>query len=78
MIESLRAQLSDRGVAPTRFHAEEFSFANVAHAAAPDERPATPLEPRRGLSEGQLLAILAGAAFTAIVFAVGVAVGGSL
>ena len=78
MIESLRAQLSDRGVAPTRFHAEEFSFANVGHAAAPDERPATPLEPRRGLSEGQLLAILAGAAFTAIVFAVGVAVGGSL
>jgi len=79
MIESLRTQLADAGVAPARFHAEEFSFANVGHSSVDaDERPRPPLEPRRGLSDGQLIAVLAGLAFTAVVFAIGVAVGGSL
>jgi len=79
MIESLRSQLRERGVPPARFHAEEFSFANVGHAGGGvDGPPRSPLEPRRGLSDGQLVAVLAGMAFTALVFAVGVAVGGSL
>ncbi len=79
MIESLRTQLLAEGVARNRFHAEEFSFANVGHSSrSSDDRPRPPLEPRRGVSDGQLIAMFAGLAFTAVVFAIGVAIGGSL
>ena len=79
MIESLRAQLRAEGHPPTRFHAEEFSFASVAGASAPEpltRPPASDTTP--GWSDGQLIAFLAALVFAALTFAFGLAVGGTL
>ena len=80
MIESLRAQLRELGVAPERFRAEEFAFAKVG---ATTPVPVGPLGPpragiRRRWSDGQLIAFLAAAAFVALAFAAGLVVGNEL
>ena len=80
MIESLRAQLGAEGHPQARFHAEEFSFASVGGASAPDllTRPSVPSGSSPGRSDGQLLAFLAALVFAALTFAFGLAVGGTL
>jgi predicted ferric reductase len=80
MIENLRAQLRAEGHPPARFHAEEFSFASVAGASAPDvvTRPTAASDTTAAWSDGQVIALLAALAFAALTFAFGLAVGGTL
>ena len=78
MIESLREQLADVGLPAESFHAEEFSFARVGGGGAtqpPRETAPAPQPPRQ---DGRVIAVLAALAGSALAFAVGVAVGGSV
>jgi predicted ferric reductase len=58
MIDSLRPQLSARGVARERFHAEEFGFAKIGRPRTAEELPPGALR-----SDPKLLASLAAVAF---------------
>ena len=74
MIDSLRPQLADNGVARERFHAEEFGFAKIGReAAADDELTVSALR-----SDPKLLASLAAVAFAGPALAVAVLVGAYL
>jgi predicted ferric reductase len=77
MIESLRAQLLEVGVAAERIEAEEFAFAKVGASTTTQVGPlgAPRPETRRRWSDGQLIAVLAAAAFVALAFAAGLVVG---
>lgn len=81
MIESLRSQLTAKGVPAEQIHAEEFGFAKLGRKAAAAEvaesgrgRPAAraPAAPRARRSS---LVLLAALAFAGLTFAVGVLVG---
>jgi predicted ferric reductase len=75
MIDSMRSQLADRGVARERFHAEEFGFAKIGRPAAAE---ASDLSPSALRSDPKLLASLFAVAFAGPVLAIGVLVGAYL
>jgi predicted ferric reductase len=76
MIESLRSQLAAEGLPSERFHAEEFSFAKVGGGSA---RSASGVRLKSDTREDtKLIAVLGGLVVLALVFALGVAVGGSI
>ena len=73
MIESMRSQLAERGVARERFHAEEFGFAKLGRP-----RPDEDLAPSALASDPKLLASLFAVAFAGPLLAIGVLVGAYL
>src|SRR5918996_857442 len=73
MIESMRSQLGERGLARERFHAEEFGFAKIGRP-----RPAEDVAPSALASDPKLLASLFAVAFAGPVLAIGVLVGAYL
>ena len=75
MIDSLRSQLADRGVARERFHAEEFGFAKIGRPPAA-EREELSVSALR--SDPKLLATLFAVAFAGPFLAIGVLVGAYL
>jgi predicted ferric reductase len=72
MIDSLRAQLRDVGVARERFHAEEFGFAKIGR---PRAEAAAPLSPSALAADRKLLAALGAVAFGGPMLAVAILVG---
>jgi predicted ferric reductase len=77
MIESLRSQLATEGLPPEQFHAEEFSFAKIGASAQSAPR-ARPIADTGSSTDTKLIAVLGGLVAAALVFALGVAVGGSI
>jgi predicted ferric reductase len=75
MIESLRRQLLERGVARERFHAEEFGFAKIGR---PRVEETTPIAPSALAGERKTLASLVAVAFAGPVLAIGVLLGAYL
>ena len=75
MIESLRDQLVERGVARERFHAEEFGFAKIGRPRPAEQEP---LPPSAIAADRKLLASLAAVAFAGPALAVGILVGAYL
>ena len=75
MIESLRGQLTERGVARERFHAEEFGFAKIGRPRPVEQEP---LPPSALAADRKLVASLAAVAFAGPVLAMGVLVGAYL
>jgi predicted ferric reductase len=73
MIESMRSQLAERGLARERFHAEEFGFAKIGRPAE-----ASDLTPSALRSDPKLLASLFAVAFAGPVLAICVLVGAYL
>jgi ferric-dicitrate binding protein FerR (iron transport regulator) len=65
------------GVAAERIEAEEFAFAKVGASTTTQVGPLGAPRPktRRRWSDGQLIAVLAAAAFVALAFAAGLVVG---
>jgi predicted ferric reductase len=74
MIDSLRSQLTERGLARERFHAEEFGFAKLGRAPA----EASELSPSGLRSDPKLVASLFAVAFAGPALAIGVLVGAYL
>jgi predicted ferric reductase len=70
MIDSLRPQLSTRGVARERFHAEEFGFAKIGRPRTAEELPPGALR-----SDPKLLASLAAVAFAGPALALALLIG---
>jgi predicted ferric reductase len=70
MLDSLRPQLSARGVARERFHAEEFGFAKIGRPRTAEELPPGPLR-----SDPKLLASLAAVAFAGPALALALLIG---
>jgi predicted ferric reductase len=70
MIDSLRPQLSARGVAHERFHAEEFGFAKIGRPRTAEELP-----PGALMSDPKLLASLAAVAFAGPALALALLIG---
>jgi predicted ferric reductase len=70
MIDSLRPQLSARGAARERFHAEEFGFAKIGRPRAAEELPPGALR-----SDPKLLALLAAVAFAGPALALALLIG---
>jgi predicted ferric reductase len=73
MIETLRSQLEERGVARERFHAEEFGFAKIGRPRADED-----LAPSALASDPKLLASLFAVAFAGPALAISVLVGAYL
>ena len=79
MIESLRTQLEAEGLPRDRFHAEEFSFARLGGEGSPQtaHRPGGRMRSQR-TSDARLIVALGMLALAALVFAAGLAIGGSI
>jgi predicted ferric reductase len=73
MIDSLRTQLAERGVARERFHAEEFGFAKIGQPRAAEN-----VAPSASTSDPKLLASLFAVAFAGPALAIGILVGAYL